>query len=255
MDDGRRKLGAPIEEQWAHRGKKVSFFGADSEEMDSNLNTGIELEYRFNDYGFRMDLNMDEIEPGGYLYMGDSHAVGVGCNLEDSWPWLFHHEYLKSDKQFVNLGSVSSGLDTYHRLLRYWLPILKPSKIFMYKQQVSIAIEYVGHDGTINVVGPWTIKVRTGKGDRLLPHSFNTDLHDHVITSELDRECRNARNKDALDWICQQHGVELHYGTQPWPVWEGRMNRELYGEARDGLHAGPRQARKHVENFVSQINL
>ena len=253
MDD---RLGQPINYQYAHRGTTVNWFNMDNEETAQRLGRTEHIEYRFNDWGFRMDLDMHEIPEGCDIYMGDSHVVAQGINLEDSWHWKMHHEYFKSDKPFVSLASSGTTNDTNYRLIHYWVPKLKPARIFLYNAP-GYKMEVVTSDHGVVGYGPWLYGEYTLGERKELPDSFEKQVWLQIVAPPFQRQMNDLRNKDALFSLCSRLGVELHYAESPDIIaMEDRgVAKKWYGEARDGFHAGVNQQMIHMEDFIRQTNL
>lgn len=253
MDD---RLGEPINYQFAERNKTLNWFHKDTEELAQRLGTTEHVEYRFNDWGFRMDLDMHEVPEGCDIYLGDSNLLGGGINLEDTWAWKMHHEYLKNEKPFVSLASMGASDDTYYRLLAYWIPKLKPARVFVYNGQ-GYRMENVSHSNGIVGYGPWNYSNLVAGARQELPDSFEKQLFLQLITCPLDRKIREQRNRDATVHLCSKLGVELHYVLAPELIAlkDRGISKEWYGEARDTIHAGVNQQIKHLNNFISLTNL
>jgi len=78
----------------------------------------IEIKYTFNEYGHRCK-SPEEINLKNYiLFVGCSHTVGVGLELEKTYPYLLSK---KMNLDYYNLGVSGSGIDTLSHNLSIWI--------------------------------------------------------------------------------------------------------------------------------------
>ena len=92
----------PIDFHDGVRGQTVKWFVMDTPDRAQFDQEGESIEYRFNQDGFRMDIEMDEVEKGCDIYIGDSTTLAFGQNIEDGWAYK-HFVQTEQKNQFVNL--------------------------------------------------------------------------------------------------------------------------------------------------------
>jgi len=177
------------------------------------------IEYRRNDAGFRMDINMSDIKPGECdFYLGCSKTFGTGINLEDTWCWKMS---LKRGLPCVNLGWGGSGIETQYRLLKSWAEVLRPKRaytlgFFMGRREILIGRKYV------YALGNWI------KDDprKILYEAICTE--DENIISAI-------RSFDAMRTVCMDYDIELYAPTNKGSVYTDMVDHK----ARDLMHSSP----------------
>jgi len=83
------------------------------------------ITYKFNEYGFRSDSFLDE--PGA-MFLGCSISLGIGLPYEKTWSYLVSK---KLNLRCWNLSQPGGSLDACYRLVKHWVPVLKPKYIFI----------------------------------------------------------------------------------------------------------------------------
>jgi hypothetical protein len=176
------------------------------------------IEYRRNDAGFRMDINMSDIIPGECdFYLGCSHTFGTGINLEDTWCWKMS---LKKGLPCVNLGWSGGGIEVQYRLLKSWAEILRPKKaytlgFFMGRREIL-----VGNKQTY-ALGHW---------------NTNGFLKLYETVSNEDENIISAiRSFDAMRSVCMDYDIELYTPTNRGGVYINNYD----ANARDLMHNSP----------------
>ena len=115
------------------RGGQVhNFFATDSEEKwnrneEKLLRMGYTkdyLKYDLNEQGFRMFKSLTDEFNDPIVCIGDSSTFGNGIRFEDIWM-----NFLKEEGEIINLGSQGAGFITIYRLLKAWLPVIKPKAV------------------------------------------------------------------------------------------------------------------------------
>lgn len=195
-----------------------------------------DIEYRFNDHCFRMDIDMEEVEEGCDIYIGDSTTLSFGCHQEDGWAYKHNNK-----EQFVNLSQASCGLDTVTRLLGYWVPKLKPENVYLLEPAPNRQ-EFMREDGVGWSSGLWhRIVVQKMGGHEINDESyFKEKLFLEHVSLEPQVHVQRQKNLDAIQWICKD--TNLYYADHS-PI-------EWYGESRDGFHPGPEQHDKILDRFI-----
>lgn len=235
----------PVDIQYECRGKTLNWFSLDNE-FRFNLNQPKDwskdsIEYRFNNHGFRMDVEMEKISEGSNIYIGDSTTMGFGCNLEDSWAYKHHNKFHSGT--FVNLSCTAGSLDTIYRLLSYWIPKIKPSNIFILEPSPNRQ-EFIRNDGVAITSAVWdTVEIQEIGGHEITEDVlFKDKLFKDYVSSDLQLSINKSKNLDALSKICEEYKTVFC----PCPP----NKREYFGEARDTFHAGPKQHEKILDWFI-----
>jgi len=92
------------------------------------------IRYHIDMNGFRTDNSVkdyhDYTDQDNVIYAGCSYSFGTGLNLEDTWTYRLHKQIHK-EKNYVNLSSPGVGIESIYRYMRYWIPKLKPSHVYI----------------------------------------------------------------------------------------------------------------------------
>jgi hypothetical protein len=185
------------------------------------------VSYTFNEHGFRCPAfeNTPNI-----MFLGCSHTVGIGINIEDTWAHLASKEL---NLQCVNLGQGGGTNDTAFRLGFHWIPKLKPKIVFLLQPE-STRLEIISraYDIQFLLAGhPPLVQWKRWYQDWL---SVNSN-------SFLNLQ----KNTLALAEICRQHRVKFRYiGANAIPQWD---------KARDLAHDGVISNSKFVPTVLSLI--
>ena len=107
-----------------------------AELLEANGWLEYDVDYKLNEDGFRIDgpdrksnLKTSHMEQqGGVLYLGCSITFGIGVNIEQTWSHLLHRRLFPSER-YLNLGQPGCGVDTYYRILKSYIGILKPQLV------------------------------------------------------------------------------------------------------------------------------
>ena len=230
----------PIDFHDGVRGQTLKWFVMDTPDRAHFDKEGELIEYRFNQDGFRMDIEMDEVEKGCDIYIGDSTTLAFGQNVEDGWAYK-HFVQTEQKNQFVNLSQASCGLDTITRLLGYWVPILEPENVWLLEPAPNRQ-EFLDNNGVGWSSGVWhQIVVQKMGGHEITDESyFKEKLFLEHISLDPQVAVQKAKNLDAIQWICRD--TNLHYADHSPFEW--------YGGSRDGYHPGADQHDKILERFV-----
>jgi hypothetical protein len=179
-----------------------------------------DIEYRFNDEGFRCDINMNDFEGKNVnLFLGCSNTLGIGVNLEDTWCWHVNHRH---GGVMCNMGQGGGSAETSYRLLNSWIGIVKPQKVFMLSPPATRR-EFWMSENQPEIFGP------------------RSTLPDKMI-AEREIQVNRIRVVDAIENVCNKYNASFHY-VYFRPIYETWRGVFLdYG--RDGAHPG---IKTHVE--------
>ena len=215
---------------WPHRGEKLSWFPSDDEKrfnenqdwMEQNGWTKESVYYNTNKQGFR-DFSIETdvtSETGGAIYLGCSCTFGTGVNLEQTFSWLAHQQYL-SHMRYLNFGMPGAGLDTYYRVLKSYFDIVKPELVV------------VSH--------PWAVSrsekfdTQSSKWESLNVRSTSIDPAEYFCNEAS--VLRFHKNLDAIQWMCHKAGCKFIL----FDVLSTDNQNKFVDYARDMEHPGPKQ--------------
>lgn len=99
-----------------------------------------EVWYHLDKNGFRTDNTVKDYNDykGGknVIWTGCSNSFGIGVNVEQTYSYMLHKR-LHSDSNYVNLSVSGKGIETFYRFLMYWIPILRPTHVYMQHLWIS----------------------------------------------------------------------------------------------------------------------
>lgn len=178
------------------------------------------IEYRYNDFGFRMDVDMSKVRPGECdFYLGCSHTFGIGLNLEDVWCWKLA---LYRGLTCVNLGWPGGSAETQYRMLRAWVGKLRPRRAYTLGYYLGRR-EIMANNKNAYQIGHWV--------DYEPVKTLYT-----AMTSREENIISTYRVFDAMRAICFDYGVELYSPT----LQAAKMCLNIHDKcARDLLHNSP----------------
>lgn len=120
-----------------HHNVILPFIGGDSEQQLINNSkkmpedwyyNNVEITYNYNNYGHRCK-NVEEIDQHNYiLFIGCSHTMGVGLELEKTFPYLLSE---KLGMDYYNLAVPATGIDVLEYNLLTWLFKMKNPKLIV----------------------------------------------------------------------------------------------------------------------------
>ena len=164
----------------------------------------VEISYHINKQGFRHDGTQPDYltEQGGVIYIGDSHTMGVGVPIEQSWTYIAHNqcEYTKG-LRYLNMGCPGFGIDSFYRLLKYYIEILKPNLVVMSYPWQSTRTELFDPD-----TNAWeSVTINKESRSKLKGEDNNLKLF-HTGSCYA----RWYKSLDAIKWLCYTYGSELY---------------------------------------------
>jgi len=182
------------------------------------------IEYRSNEQGFRMDMSLYDVPAGGSVYIGCSHTFGVGLNVEDTWAWKMAKA--RGDVP-INLSQPAGGFETQYRLLKSWIDIIKPSRVY------SLG-SYQGRREFVSGFG----------GDAIRRNTTHYDLGEmgFIGFEEAETFLSDLRCIDAMRATCIENSAELYLPPCEigrhiqFTIWQKHSQAEY---ARDLSHFSP----------------
>jgi hypothetical protein len=181
------------------------------------------ITYSYNEYGHR-SRNIGEIDLDNYIiFTGCSHTVGVGLELEKTFPYLVSQ---KLGVDYYNIAVAATGIDVLEYNLLTWMAKVK-------KKPKHVIIQWPDH-----------ARFASYQSDYDLIHeksSWSGDVNDkRLIVNGEDTGMFYARKELSRRLLSQTIGVPIHsfnYGGQ---VAYGINSIKLrqVDKARDLSHAG-----------------
>lgn len=230
-------------------GQVHNFFATDSEENwnrneEKLLRMGYTkdyLNYDLNEQGFRMFKSLTDEFNDPIVCIGDSSTFGNGIRFEDIWI-----NFLKEEGDIINLGSQGAGFITIYRLLKAWLPVIKPKAVYMAEPIQKRPEFYSG-------IVPHII----GENAR----DMDKDFWKEYLNNDRTEGVYRSLCLDAIKNLVKELGIRLYFLETPWdtPIfgdhgWRRNMfltkkyvmtaakynsNHDQVGQiARDLLHPG-----------------
>lgn len=185
--------------------------------------------YEFNSHGFRAD----QFDPAqaSVVSLGCSHTFGVGCDVENTWPYLISSAL--NLKNF-NLGVGGSSNDTAFRLAQYWLPRLSPD-IVVFLSTEKTRFELHNANNEIQDLSVWS-------------NFSNTDqFYQHWVTNEINCDMNYSKNYLAIKQLCMDLGIKYVHETFD----TFAMLKIDY--ARDLQHFGAKTNQKFANKILSSL--
>ena len=167
----------------------------------------VEIDYFINKQGFRHDGNHIDYmsEQGGVIYLGDSHTMGVGMHLEETWTYLAHYCCPKTQNlRYLNMGSPGYGVDCYYRLLKRFIGELKPDVVVMSYPWQNTRTEMFNVRKNI-----WEVQTVTKAGRDIVENTKKSAAPVewfHTAQSYI----RWYKNLDAMKWLCYSNGAKFY---------------------------------------------
>lgn len=113
----------------------------------------VEITYQFNNLGHRCK-NFEDINQDNYLlYIGCSHTMGVGLELEKTYPYLLSE---KLNMDYYNLAIPATGIDVLeYNLLTWFFKMKKPKLVIVQWPDHSRFIQYDFYNENVLERGTW----------------------------------------------------------------------------------------------------
>lgn len=179
--------------------------------------------YRLNSQGFRGD-EFDSEQPN-LVALGDSFSFGIGLPQEDTWPELVGK---KLGLRVHNLSIPGCSADRCFALAEYWLPILRPQKVFMLtpcRGRLDVILEN-GHHETVMPSDVYDGRLGLDQGL----------YYKKWVANEQNSWVNLRRNEAAVAGLCASLNIEVCVFRADEAF---SRSREEIGFARDCMHAGP----------------
>jgi len=234
-----------------YAGKTVTWCPSDTEERFNNNMadpkqrklmenygwTQDNVSYTFNKEGFRADEFAGGVNDS-VLFLGCSHTVGIGVDLESSWAYKVAHSL---GLRRYNLGVGASSADTCFRLAHHWIPRLRPKYVVM-MTPADVRMEMVLEKHLVNLT-PYMLNYIEKHYAEMLQGFYNGWLS-HSANGELNR----LKNVMGVRTICNSIGV---------PLVEMPAEENLHGIeplARDLMHPGREWHDRVAQVFLEKLS-
>lgn len=210
--------------------------------LEDNGWTKDNISYKLNNQSFRHDgtvNDFDKVKSGGVAYVGDSVIFGIGVNLEQTFTYLSHPKELP----YLNLGCPGSGVEAYYRVVKKWVPIIKPRLVVVFHTWVQTRTEIANSHKNI-----------------FMRYPYKDHLEDPLRRYDpLDVHIRWHKNIDAIKMVCSQVGAKVWVMEEPhqkqykdfYYLYSNPSN-DHYG--RDLGHPGPNWNMSVSKHFKEIIN-
>ena len=208
------------------KSRTLTHYPSDTKEAETYSK---DIEYRFNDNGFRCDYNMNNglKSMNVNMFLGCSNTLGIGVNLEETWCYHINASFTGT-RTMLNMGQGGGSAETCYRLAREWIPIIKPKDVFMLSPPETRR-EFWKEEHTPVIVGPKSTLPKT-------------------MVSEREIQLNRYRVKDAIENICRQHNIPFTYMYMH-GLFEKTFNGEFNDFGRDGQHPGPESHKVIAKHF------
>lgn len=252
-------------ENWELRGQTVRWAGSDNERLweenndpknekwvrqlaDNNW-TLDSVSYAYNSEGFRADEFVDGDD--GILFLGCSHTEGTGIPYEKTWAYNVAKRLgLKN----WNLAQCGSSNDGAFRLASYWIPRLKPKRVFMLSTHAS-RTELIDHNGIQYFLPSLLVYRRKGL---LLRRQFDGDPKKHPYvpyyetwsTNNPNTRLNREKNLLAIDSITKSVGGTFHFLHAEKEIPSAHDEMDL---ARDLVHHGLKWNERMTERVLDVL--
>jgi hypothetical protein len=191
------------------------------------------VSYTFNKEGFRADEFTDGVNDS-VLFLGCSHTVGIGVDLESSWTYKVASSL---GLRHYNLGIGAGSSDTCFRLAHHWIPRLRPKYVMMLTPS-DTRIELVEERGFIQFL------------PSMIPHVMFKDFYETWFSNPANPELNQLKNVMGVRTICNGIGVPLIEMPAEEALktldWKEQLGRDL-------MHPGREWHTKITERFLSEL--
>ncbi len=196
------------------------------------------VKYRINKWGFRHDSDF-EYNPNSIVFVGCSITFGLGVNYDQSFPYYVSKEL---GLDCINLGQPGVGLQACYRVLKYWLPIIKPKAVMFYIPDPTRKELY--HDEVNHVpecVGHWS-KRKDKDYFELTMDKREVAIHKMAYLDAIENVCKDTK------YIAIDYKEQTQYRTIRIELWNTRVwnNTDEAPWARDLIHPGPLRHRENI---------
>ena len=208
--------------------------------LEENGWTRDNVSYTFNKHGFRSEEFT--FEPSdSVLFLGCSHTVGIGVDLESSWAYKVASSL---GLRRYNLAVGASSADTCFRLAHYWIPRLRPKYVMMLTPNAA-RLEIIEDRDILQLI-PQMLELSQKIYVMDLVDKFYKPWLSHPANAEMNR----LKNVMGVQTICNSIGVPL----VEIPIDDMYDPTMVLTKARDLMHPG-REWNEHVtQTFLKKLS-
>jgi hypothetical protein len=181
------------------------------------------ITYQFNDNGHRCK-NIEDVDLDNYiLFTGCSHTMGIGLELEKTYPYLVSK---RLGYDYYNLAIPATGIDVVeYNLLTWWATIeKKPKYVFVQLPDHSRFVSYFAQYDHLVERGTWSID------DRDLRFIVNGEDSGFFHARKI-LHLNNIKNTVNVPLYTFNFGAQVSYGSEDWCM-------KQIDKARDLSHSG-----------------
>lgn len=198
------------------------------------------VSYTFNKDGFRSEEFTYEPNDS-VLFLGCSHTVGIGMDLESSWTYkvansLGLHRY--------NLGVGACSADTCFRLAHHWIPLLRPKYVMMLTPNVA-RMELVEDRDIIQFI-PSMPQLSYKNYVAEMVGGFYKSWLAHPANADMNR----LKNVMGVRTICNSIGAPL----VEIPIDDMYNPTMVHTKARDLMHPGREWNEYVAQTFLKKLS-
>ena len=205
------------------------------------------VSYTFNKDGFRSEEFTYEPDDS-VLFLGCSHTVGLGVDLESSWTYKVASSL---GLRHYNLGVGGGGPDMCFRLAHHWIPRLRPKYVMMLTPMAG-RMEIVVENAIIQLLPKSLKHLERTLIDKLEPfynawlsHPANTDMNLLKCSLGVESIC-NSIGVPLIEIPLDKLELETFMGPEGW--WIGNI-------ARDLLHPGKEWHQAVADKFLDKLSI
>ena len=180
------------------------------------------VEYRYNNLGFRSDDTFDLVSPAeGTMYLGCSFTKGNGLNVEDTWAYKLNQRI--GGGCFYNMGQGGTGIETAYRMLCAYADVLKIKRVYYLYCQSGERREFYHCGSGFVTQGPW---------------AYEESFVAHHMTHPIELHMVDARTTDAMRGFARDRGIEIYKLNTRTELATREKALKIDSWARDLSHSG-----------------
>jgi len=206
-----------------------------------------DIEYKFNNKGFRCDNFEDWTKhPYRILFAGCSMTEGIGLPLEDTWAKIMHKKickHLKIKIPFWSIAAGGTGLDEMTRYLYHYFDLLRPQIIISNLPEInrrefwdpeSLVFAPISNQERIDTL-------RLVRDEKFI--RYQTEKNFAIINLLLEKYNSN------FIFVTYNPNFDISYMNLSRIKQYDMFRIDRWDYARDGMHAGPSTNKKFADNF------
>ena len=200
------------------------------------IEAGIRGDAEYNTFGFRMSKELNDIDLDNYcLFLGSSHTVGVGVEIEQRYSTLVS-AVLKCDE--VNLGVGGGGIDAVeHNLLSWFIHTKKePKHLIIEWPAYQRFMQNIHGQKNMCPAGAWS-------QPKFLVHA------DQALYVKAELAYHNLHRLSPVKIIDVMHSKLVLQNWESYMIWHNELDI-----GTDNSHPGPKSHLETAENILAVLN-